>query len=109
MNYLPLHPSLFLSVSTCIASTWLYRSRKVTISKWASQALLLGHSFFLLYLILVVPPRNVFSETGSHPNTPSDTLRSIYLHRSPDGELEPGFDRVFRKLNSFDMRLLYLQ
>ncbi|KAJ3536833.1 hypothetical protein NMY22_g5861 [Coprinellus aureogranulatus] len=109
MNYYPLDPKVFLSISLCLATAWLYRSRKEPLSKSASQAVLLGHSLFILYSILVAPPRNVFRETGSHANTPSDTLRSIYLHRSPDGELEPGFERVFQKLNSFDMRLLYLQ
>ncbi|KAF6759915.1 hypothetical protein DFP72DRAFT_884667 [Ephemerocybe angulata] len=104
-------PTIFTAVAICLISAWLYRvsSKGYPTTKILRQALLFGHSIYLLKSILVTPPRNVFLETNSTPNTPADSMRAIYLHRSPSGELEPELEGLFRKLNSFDMRLLYLQ
>lgn len=103
--------SSFLAIAACIIAAWILRvnAKRRSFHEILRHGLLLVHTLYVLYTILVTPPRNVFTETKSQIKTPVAYLRSLYTARSSSRELDLEFDRLFQKLNSFDMRLMYFQ
>ncbi|TFK28543.1 hypothetical protein FA15DRAFT_665247 [Coprinopsis marcescibilis] len=95
---------LFISLATCTTTGWLYLSRN---RLKPTQILLFIHTIYIAYQILVAFPANVFTDSSSALNVPSDVLRARYMRtgRTLDAEL----DGLFTKLGSFDLRILYVQ
>jgi len=98
----------FLALVACAVTAWLFRA-STRSNGFVTEALLLAHSAYILYYILVDPPRNIFSELRVPPDTSPDSLKALLIRASEDGSLTEDLERLLKKLNSFDMRVLYSQ
>ncbi|KAJ4468842.1 hypothetical protein J3R30DRAFT_1612643 [Lentinula aciculospora] len=73
--------------------------------------LVLCHTLFILYELLLDPPTNLFTGLDVPLSYPADSMRSLLLMFSDDpaGGLPSGIERVLTRLESAVMRLLYVR
>ncbi|ESK96635.1 hypothetical protein Moror_6855 [Moniliophthora roreri MCA 2997] len=73
------------------------------------SALLLVHTLFILYSIIILPPPNIFTRLHLSLGTPTDAIRSLLLRVSDDTELPRPIENVLQRFGSFEMRTLYVR
>lgn len=75
------------------------------------SALVLVHTLFILYELLLNPPTNLFTALDLPLPYPTDSIRSLLLMLSDDpaSGLPGGIERVLTRLGSAGMRLLYVR
>ncbi|RPD55540.1 hypothetical protein L227DRAFT_579512 [Lentinus tigrinus ALCF2SS1-6] len=74
--------------------------------------LLIFHTLLQLYTIVLRFPPNIFQKLKIPLTTPSDTIRTILLHRAglpPDASLPRPLETLLTRLSSFDTRSLYVR
>ncbi|EIN09010.1 hypothetical protein PUNSTDRAFT_44485 [Punctularia strigosozonata HHB-11173 SS5] len=74
--------------------------------------LILIHSLYVLYILLVTPPPNLFSLLHIPLTTPSDKIRALLLAHArlpPDAPLPPSLEDLLTRLSSFDVRTIYIR
>ncbi|KAJ3811690.1 hypothetical protein F5876DRAFT_39076 [Lentinula aff. lateritia] len=73
--------------------------------------LILCHTLFILYELLLDPPTNLFTGLDVPLSYPADSIRSLLLMFSDDpaGGLPSKIERVLTRLESAAMRLLYVR
>lgn len=73
--------------------------------------LVLCHTLFILYELLLDPPTNLFTGLDVPLSYPADSIRSLLLMFSDDpvGGLPSKIERVLTRLESAAMRLLYVR
>lgn len=106
---------LVLAVSILIPALVLLR-RQPAANRFslanALSAVLVLHSLWILYTILVRWPPNIFQRLRLPLTTPSETIRAILLQRAglPQGAALPRpLDSLLTRLSSFDTRTLYVR
>ncbi|KIK70226.1 hypothetical protein GYMLUDRAFT_34716 [Collybiopsis luxurians FD-317 M1] len=77
----------------------------------ALSFLVLCHTFYILYEILLDPPTNLFTALNVPLTYPTDSIRSLLLMFSDDpaSGLPAGIERVLTRLGSASMRILYVR
>ncbi|KAJ3747949.1 hypothetical protein DFH05DRAFT_1458193 [Lentinula detonsa] len=75
------------------------------------SVLVLCHTLFILYELLLDPPTNLFTALDVPLSYPADSIRSLLLMFSDDpaSGLPSGIERVLTRLESATMRLLYVR
>ncbi|KAE9396464.1 hypothetical protein BT96DRAFT_884754 [Gymnopus androsaceus JB14] len=73
--------------------------------------LVLGHTLFILYELLLDPPTNLFTGLDLPLTYPVDSIRSLLLMLAddPSSGLPSGIERVLTRLGSAAMRILYVR
>ncbi len=70
---------------------------------------LLAHTIYILYLILVAKPENIFRALDLPINTPPDSIKALLVQKSEFGDVPGNLEFLLKRLGSFDMRLLYVR
>jgi hypothetical protein len=106
----------YLTTSLALGATWLYFTLKSPQNPQGSSTdlkisvFLLTHTIYILYHILVAKPENVFRAFDLPINTPPDTIKARLLNQSSEfGSIPDHLELLFKRLGSFDMRLLYVR
>ncbi|THU96232.1 hypothetical protein K435DRAFT_664817 [Dendrothele bispora CBS 962.96] len=73
------------------------------------SSLVLLHSLFILYNIIVLQPPNLFTRLGLPLGTPTDSIRSILLMNSDEPTLPKHIEQLLTRLGSFELRTLYVR
>ncbi|KAK7035463.1 hypothetical protein VNI00_011756 [Paramarasmius palmivorus] len=73
------------------------------------SVLVLAHTLFILYRIIILPPPNIFTRLRLPLGIPADSIRSLLLQVSDDTELPRPIENVLKRLGSFEMRTLYIR
>ncbi|KAK7439841.1 hypothetical protein VKT23_017413 [Stygiomarasmius scandens] len=114
--------SLLIYLVTCVAIVFSYlfitpralqRHQNVVTSppnlRKILSSLLLLHTLFILYNIIVLPPPNLFTRLDLPLGTPTDSIRSLLLMNSDEPILPKHIEQLLTRLGSFEMRTLYVR
>jgi hypothetical protein len=98
----------FIATSLAIVLPWAYSIRRSPIS-WSTltSLLLLSHTLFGLYSLILRAPPNIFSHFRIPINTPTDVIRALLLRESEGPELSLELEALLHRLASFEARTLY--
>jgi len=105
----------YWATSLAIAATWLYFASKSqqnpqeTKRDLRTSIFLLAHTIYIIYLILIAKPENIFRALDLSINTPPDSIKALLVQRSEFGEVPKNLELLLERLGSFDMRLLYVR
>jgi hypothetical protein len=111
----------FLTTSTLIILVSIYAMRPgISSREGAASAplrtplsiLVLLHTIYILYTILVTPPPNLFSRLRIPLITPSDKIRTLLLARAglpADALLPTSLEDLLTRLAAFDVRTTYIR
>ncbi|KAF5351152.1 hypothetical protein D9756_008322 [Leucocoprinus leucothites] len=105
----------YLATSLAVGAPWLYFTFKgqqgpqQAQSDLSTSILLLAHTIYILYLILVAKPENVFNTFNLPINTSPDSIKALLLQSSEFGNIPGHLELLLKRLGSFDMRLLYVR
>ncbi|EAU82813.1 hypothetical protein CC1G_11330 [Coprinopsis cinerea okayama7 len=95
------YPKL-LSLALCALSGLIWVKKKPRFS----HILLLAHTAYIVYQLLIAFPMNVFTDLGVPLNGSAELLRMRMARRRP---LDPELEGLFKRLGSLDHRLLYVR
>ncbi|TBU38144.1 hypothetical protein BD309DRAFT_548968 [Dichomitus squalens] len=107
----------FLVLAACILTpTFLVFRRQPQSTRLsldnALSAVLILHSLFILYTVLVRWPPNIFQRLKIPLTAPSETIRAVLLQRAglpQDATLPRPLDSLLTRLSSFDTRTHYVR
>lgn len=88
------------------------QSRSETPYRTHLSVLLLAHTLYIVYAMLVLWPPNLFSRLRVALNVPPEVLRTALLRNAnlaSDHPLPPPLVDLLTRLSSFDMRTLYVR
>ncbi|KAH9930510.1 uncharacterized protein BXZ73DRAFT_47739 [Epithele typhae] len=106
---------LILAIAVLIPALVLFRhhaSHRAFSFRDALALFVLLHSLFVLYVLVVRWPPNVFQRLKIPLNAHSDHIRALLLHRAGlarDAALPQPLESLLTRLESFDMRTLYVR
>ena len=106
---------LFLTTAVGVIVPWFYfgihkaPDRSLTSTRSLLNILVLLHSLYFLYQIIVLPPVNIFTRLKLPVNTPADAIRSILLQQSDTVDLPAPLETLLKHLKSFDVKTYYIR
>nr|GAT49489.1 predicted protein [Mycena chlorophos] len=105
----------FLATAIGVIVPWFYLSihrapgRPLTSTRSLLNILLLLHTLYVLYQIIVLPPDNIFKRLHLPLSTPVDAVRSFLRQKSDTGRLPASLDTLLRHLQSYDVKTFYVR
>ena len=104
---------LVLAVAIIVPAIHFFRRQTQPLAlHHALSLVVLLHSLFILYLIIVRWPPNIFQRLKIPLTTPSETIRAVLLQRAglpPNASLPRPLETLLTRLASFDARTLYVR
>jgi len=103
---------LYLTTALIILATWAYlafASAPKPRAQTYISLILLAHTLYILYLIIITPPPNLFEFFNLPVNTPTDAVRAMVLQNSDTGEIPTHWEILMKRLGSFELRTLYVR
>ncbi|KAF8875244.1 hypothetical protein BD779DRAFT_1629960 [Infundibulicybe gibba] len=101
--------NLFIVACSLIIFAFIKISRPFPISSHPKSILLLLHTLYLTYILLLHPPPNLFLRLGLPLNTSTDRIRQVLQQASSNGTIPIGLESVVKRLASFEMRDVYVR
>ena len=108
----------FLAISAPSVALWL-RSRKpptITIPRPPLRTpltvLVVLHTLYTLYTLIYHQPPNIFTSLDIPISTPTAHIRTVFLEHAahdPTMTLSPSLDALITRLNSFDVRTVFIR
>ncbi|KAF7318294.1 hypothetical protein HMN09_00338100 [Mycena chlorophos] len=105
----------FLATAIGVIVPWFYLSihrapgRPLTSTRSLLNILLLLHTLYVLFQIIVLPPDNIFKRLHLPLSTPVDAVRSFLRQKSDTGRLPASLDTLLRHLQSYDVKTFYVR
>jgi len=101
----------YVALCLVIATPWLYRTfSSKSSADQALSALLLLHTLYILYALLVSPPQNIFKTLGLHLTASPEALRAGVAELYGGGQNVPQhLDTLLKKLGLMDLRMIYIR
>jgi len=102
----------YWATNLAIGATWFYfafKSHQNPKRDLRTSIFLLAHTIYILYLILIAKPENIFHALDLPINTPPDSIKALLVQRSEFGDVPKNLGLLLERLGSFDMRLLYVR
>ncbi len=107
----------YAALCLVIITPWLYQTfkpfstdRTKTRTEQAISALLLAHTLYMLYEILVSPPQNIFKAFGLGIGAPPEHLRAKVAETyGGEQNIPPHLLLLLKRLGLSDLRLLYVK
>lgn len=115
MPLLSLPLDAFLITVVAVIVPWSYmivaQPKAPSDSPWrkALSVVLVFHSAFMLYRVLVEPPTNIFTRLHAPLGVNVDRLRAYLSGVSDTGVLPDNVEALLSRLSSFEVRTLYVR
>lgn len=106
--------STFVATVVLVVGPWFYFFRssfrpQSTKLRPAISTILLLHTLFILYYIIVLPPPNLFKQLQLPIAVPTDTIRNIVKAHANGRPLSATMEQMLTRMGSFETRTLYIR
>lgn len=108
----------FLAISAPSVALWLRSRKPPTIPiprpplRTPLTVLVVLHTLYTLYTLIYHQPPNIFTSLDIPISTPTAHIRTVFLEHAahdPTMTLSPSLDALITRLNSFDVRTVFIR